>query len=67
MSKSKYPNQIDTSIELPIARDNITQVTSELFNSLKYIFRNTIVNTKAKKNVLDFMFKLKLRIFSRGG
>ena len=35
MSKSKYPNQIDTSIELPIARDNITQITSELFNSLR--------------------------------
>ena len=35
MSKSKYPKQIDTSIELPIVRDNVTQITSELFNSLR--------------------------------
>ncbi|MDB2481581.1 hypothetical protein N9W84_00275 [bacterium] len=35
MSKSKYPNKIDTSIELPVVRDNVTQVTSEVFNSLR--------------------------------
>ena len=35
MSKSKYPNKIDTSIELPMVRDNVTQVTSEVFNSLR--------------------------------
>lgn len=35
MSKSKYPKQIDSSIELPVVRDNITQISSELFNSLR--------------------------------
>ena len=35
MSKSKYPNKIDTSIEIPVVRDNVTQVTSEIFNSLR--------------------------------
>ena len=35
MSKSKYPSKIDTSIEIPMVRDNVTQVTSEVFNSLR--------------------------------
>ena len=35
MSKSKYPEKIDSSLELPIARDNITQISSDLFNSLR--------------------------------
>ena len=33
--KSKYPNQIDTPSELPIVRDNITEITSENINSLR--------------------------------
>lgn len=33
--KSKYPNQIDTPSELPIARDNITEITSDIINSLR--------------------------------
>ena len=35
MSKSKYPNKIDTSIELPTVRDNILQAGSEAINSLR--------------------------------
>ena len=35
MSKSKYPNKIDTSIELPAVRDNILQAGSEAINSLR--------------------------------
>jgi len=33
--KSKYPNQIDTPSELPIVRDNITEITSDVINSLR--------------------------------
>ena len=33
--KSKYPNQIDTPSELPIVRDNITEITSDIVNSLR--------------------------------
>lgn len=33
--KSKYPNQIDTPSELPIVRDNITEITSDVVNSLR--------------------------------
>ena len=35
MSKSKYPNKIDSSLELPIVRDNVTQISADLFNSLR--------------------------------
>ena len=35
MSKSKYPDSIDTSIELPIVRDNIIQIGAEAVNSLR--------------------------------
>lgn len=35
MAKSKYPNQIDTSIELPTVRDNITEIGSDVLNSYK--------------------------------
>ena len=35
MAKSKYPDKIDTSIELPIVRDNIIQIGSEVMNSLR--------------------------------
>ena len=35
MSKSKYPNKIDSSLELPIVRDNIMQIGSEAINSLR--------------------------------
>jgi len=34
MSKSKYPQKLDTSIELPTVRDNITELSSETINSL---------------------------------
>ena len=33
--KSKYPNQIDTPSELTIVRDNITEITSDVINSLR--------------------------------
>ncbi len=33
--KSKYPNQIDTASELPVVRDNITEITSDVINSLR--------------------------------
>jgi hypothetical protein len=33
--KSKYPNQIDTPSELPIVRDNITEISSDIINSLR--------------------------------
>ena len=33
--KTKYPNQIDTPAELPIVRDNITEISSDVFNSLR--------------------------------
>lgn len=35
MSKSKYPQQLDTSIEIPIVRDNIIEVGSDVINSLR--------------------------------
>jgi hypothetical protein len=33
--KSKYPNQIDTPSEIPIVRDNITEISSDIINSLR--------------------------------
>ena len=35
MPKSKYPNQLDTSIEIPAVRDNIIEVGSDVLNSLR--------------------------------
>ena len=35
MPKTKYPNQIDTSVELPTVRDNITEIGSDVLNSFK--------------------------------
>lgn len=35
MPKSNFPNQIDTSVEIPTVRDNITEIGSDVFNSLK--------------------------------
>ncbi len=35
MSKSKYPNQIDTSTEIPTVRDNITEIGSDVLNAYK--------------------------------
>lgn len=40
MSKSKYPNQIDSSVELPVVRDNITQINSSIINSLRSAILN---------------------------
>lgn len=40
MSKSKYPNQIDTSVELPAVRDNVTQINSSIINSLRSAILN---------------------------
>lgn len=34
MSKSKYPEKIDTSIELPRIRDNITELNSDIINGI---------------------------------
>lgn len=33
--KTKYPGQIDTPSELPIVRDNITEISSDVINSLR--------------------------------
>jgi len=35
MSKTKYPNQIDSPSELPIVRDNIFEIGSDAINSLR--------------------------------
>ena len=35
MSKSKFPNQIDSSIEIPAVRDNIIEVGSDVINRLR--------------------------------
>ncbi len=35
MSKSKYPNKIDTSLELPVIRDNLTELRANVFNSYR--------------------------------
>ena len=35
MSKSKYPNKLDTSVEIPTVRDNITEVGSDVLNSMR--------------------------------
>ena len=40
MPKSNYPDKIDTSVELPIIRNNITEIGSDAINSL----RSAIIN-----------------------
>ena len=35
MSNSKYPEKIDTSVEIPTVRDNITEISSDVLNSYK--------------------------------
>jgi hypothetical protein len=35
MGKSKYPNKLDTSLEIPAVRDNIVEVGSDVLNSLR--------------------------------
>jgi hypothetical protein len=35
MSKSKYPNKLDTSVEIPVIRDNITEIGSDVLNSFR--------------------------------
>ena len=35
MPKSKYPNELDTSIEIPAVRDNIIEVGSDVLNSMR--------------------------------
>ena len=35
MGKSKYPNKLDTSIEIPAVRDNIIEIGSDVLNSLR--------------------------------
>ena len=35
MPKSKYPNELDTSIEIPAVRDNIIEVGSDVLNSIR--------------------------------
>ena len=35
MSKSKYPGKLDTSVEIPVVRDNITEIGSDVLNSLR--------------------------------
>lgn len=35
MPKSKFPAEIDSSVELPLVRDNITEIRSDIINSLR--------------------------------
>lgn len=35
MPKSSYPNKIDSSVELPIVRNNVTEINADLINSLR--------------------------------
>ena len=35
MSKSNYPEKLDTSVEIPQVRDNVTEIGSDVFNSLR--------------------------------
>jgi len=35
MPKSKYPTQLDTSIEIPVVRDNILEIGSDALNSIR--------------------------------
>jgi len=35
MPKSNYPNKLDTSVEIPVVRDNITEIGSDVLNSLR--------------------------------
>ena len=35
MSKSKYPNKLDTSVEIQAVRDNITEIGSDVLNSMR--------------------------------
>ena len=35
MPKSSYPNKIDSSVELPIVRNNVTEINAEFINSLR--------------------------------
>ena len=35
MPKSNYPNKLDTSVEIQVVRDNITEVGSDVLNSLR--------------------------------
>lgn len=35
MPKSQYPQQLDTSKEIPLVRDNITEIGSDVINSLR--------------------------------
>jgi hypothetical protein len=35
MPKSEYPNKLDTSVQIPAVRDNITEIGSDVLNSLR--------------------------------
>lgn len=35
MPKSNYPDKLDTSVEIPVVRDNITEIGSDVLNSLR--------------------------------
>jgi hypothetical protein len=35
MTKSRYPQELDTSVEIPPVRDNITEIGSDVINSLR--------------------------------
>jgi hypothetical protein len=35
MAKSKYPQELDTSVEIPSVRDNITEIGSDVINSIR--------------------------------
>ncbi len=35
MPKSNYPSKLDTSVEIPAVRDNVTEISSDVLNSLR--------------------------------
>lgn len=35
MPKSKYPNELDTSVEIPAVRDNVTEYSSDIINAIR--------------------------------
>lgn len=35
MSKSSYPQKIDTSVELPVVKNNVTEIKADILNSLR--------------------------------
>ena len=80
MSKSNYPNKLDTSVEIPVVRDNITEIGSDVLNSLRSAIFNiertlginpqgVAGNTLASRlsNIIDENGNLKDEALSKAG